>query len=105
MLYRSEFNWNVQWSPGGATTPSITVNPTTTTNYTLTFTNSLFSEFLGDCSGSSSLQVQVGNKVWVLDQDNDGYYTVALSLNVLLPVPGMLLKQLSNPAIAMTAML
>ncbi len=63
------------WSPGGATTPSITVNPTTTTNYTLTFTNSLFSEFLGNCSGSSSLQVQVGTKVWVLDQDNDGYYT------------------------------
>jgi hypothetical protein len=43
------------WMPGGQTTPSITVNPATTTNYTLTFT-----DVSVQCSASSTKQVIVG---------------------------------------------
>ncbi|HLP39731.1 T9SS type A sorting domain-containing protein [Lacibacter sp.] len=43
------------WMPGGQTTPSITVNPLVTTNYTLTFTDVSM-----PCSASSTKQVIVG---------------------------------------------
>lgn len=43
------------WMPGGQTTPSITVNPATTTNYTLTYT------LIGqNCSASTTKQVIAG---------------------------------------------
>lgn len=47
----------ISWSPGGETTPSITVNPLVTTNYALTLTN-LYS----GCQGSSGQLITVNPK-------------------------------------------
>lgn len=49
------------WSPGGATTPSITVSPNTTTNYTctVTYANGL------SCSASQQIVVQSNNQAQI----------------------------------------
>jgi hypothetical protein len=46
------------WMPGGQTTPSITVNPGSTTNYTLTVSNVSTLQF-NSCPGSATKQVTV----------------------------------------------
>lgn len=81
------------WSPGGATTPSINVNPAATTSYSVAFTNTYFTEVLGGCSGTGTLQVQVnGTKTWVLDNDNDNYYTGTPKSQCTSPGAGYVVK-------------
>jgi len=46
------------WMPGGQTIPSITVNPQSTTNYTLTVSNVSTQQFNG-CPGSATKQITV----------------------------------------------
>lgn len=68
------------WSPGGATTASITVNPAVTSSYSLTFQNHnlLWGNF--GCAGTSTKEVKLKSNEacgipsnWYRDADGDGY--------------------------------
>jgi hypothetical protein len=47
------------WMPGGETTPSITVNPQSTTNYTLTMSGGYINLYAFGCPGSATKQITV----------------------------------------------
>lgn len=52
------------WSPGGATTSSITVSPATTTTYTVTYT-------LNGCTATATATVTVRNATFTVNAGND----------------------------------
>ncbi len=67
------------WSPGGQTTASINVSPTSTTTYTVTGS-------IGGCDGSASIQIEVGEipnlSASITDVDCNGASTGAIDLTV-----------------------
>lgn len=75
-----------KWMPGEENTESINISPTSSSLYSLTFTNQL------GCSATSTLNVIVNIVEWIFDNDSDGYYSGSPVISCTSPGNGYIIK-------------